>query len=238
MDNLKVFLVIPWRETKTRKPVFDKLILWYKDNFSNFSIIQSDSNHEIFNLSASRNIGIKQSFDRGADIVLVSDADFFSSKKNIMLAIENTLNTENLSVPYTTYLELNEKGTSLFLENDDEYIDNYKVKSYRPELIDGYTNILWPCSGMNVFSKKVFNEVGPFDENYVGWGQEDIDYHKRYLDAYGKLFDYTDGLGLSLDHKRDDWGGGHRDGNLPMATPKESVNAKYFIQKHGEGYII
>jgi len=238
MDNLNIFLVIPWRETKTRKYIFQKLILWYKKNFPNINIILADSKHKVFNLSASRNIGIKQSFNSGADIVLVSDADFFSSKQNITLAIENTLSTERLSLPYTTYLELDIKGTSLFLENNHEYINSYKVKSHRPELINGNTNILWPCSGMNIFSKKVFNEVGPFDENYIGWGQEDIDYHKRYLDMYGTLFDYIDGLGISLDHKRDDWGGSHRDGDFPVATPIENPNAKYFIKKHGEGYII
>jgi GR25 family glycosyltransferase involved in LPS biosynthesis len=223
--NKKVSVVIPWRPTESRISLLDFLIKWYSKEFPNFNIILSDSDHEQFNLSASRNVGISQAFAEGADIILSSDADFFPSKDSVIKAILNSSKTNNISVPYNDCRELTYEGTLEFLKENTESINMYDRRNDNPKLIDGKADRLWMCSGLVVITKKVFEEIGNFDENYVGWGQEDIDYHQRYLDKYGKLFDYIDGTALSLSHSRDNW------------KLQNNNNIDYFKSKHGDKYI-
>lgn len=223
--NKKIAVVIPWRRTESRAEIFTYLTKWYCKEFPTFSIILSDSNHQIFNLSSSRNKGIIEAFEGGADIVLSSDADFFPSKDSLIKAILNSIKTEHISLPYNDYVELSYEGTKKFLEERPESINLHNRRNTNPKLKDGKTDRLWVCSGLLVITKKTFNELGGFDENYVGWGQEDIDYHKRYLDKYGRLFDYIDGIGVSLEHSREEW------------KTSSNDNVRYFTSKYGKDYI-
>jgi len=222
-ENIKI--VIPWRESKSRVEIFKHLINWYTINFPTWEIILSDSGDSLFNLSASRNKGIKKAISLGADVVVVSDADFFTSKDSLIKSVLNAIKTDNLSVPYTEYIELTEYGTTEFLKNNKDSLSMFNRKNNNPKLINGFTNRFWVCSGINIITKNLFEDFGGYDENYSGWGQEDIDYHKRYLDKYGILFDYIEGISVSLEHSRDEW---KNDSNK---------NLNYFKEKHGDNYI-
>jgi hypothetical protein len=223
--NKNVKVVIPWRKSESRINIFNFLINWYKNNFPEWEIILSDSKSELFNLSASRNQGIKKSFELGADIVLVTDADFFPSKDSLIKAILIADKTNELTLPYNTYIELTYDGTNEFINMNPNSLNMYNKKNGNPELIDGKTNRFWVCSGMNIITKSLFEDFGGFDENYVGWGHEDTDYHKRYLDKYGKLFTYIEGIGCSLEHSRDEW------------KTTDNTNLEYFKSKHGDNYV-
>lgn len=224
-SSLNVKVVIPWRESDSRKRIFDFLINWYKKEFPKWEIILSDSNSAIFNLSSSRNLGIQKAIKLGADIVIVSDADFFTSKDTLIKAVSNALQTNNITVPYTQYAELTYEGTEKFLNYEEESLNMFKNKNSNPVLINGKTDRFWVCSGCNIITKQVFLDFGGFDENYEGWGQEDIDYHKRYLDKYGRLFDYIEGVAVSLEHSREEW------------KDDSNKNLNYFKEKHGDNYI-
>ena len=221
--NIKV--VIPWRESKSRLEIFNFLINWYKLNFPTWEIVLSDSGDTLFNLSASRNRGIEKAISLGADVVLVSDADFFTSKDSLINSVINSIKTENISVPYTEYIHLTEYGTKEFLKLNPESLFMFSKKNNNPVLLDGKTERLWDCSGMNIITKETYLNFGGYDEQYSGWGQEDIDYHKRYLDKYGRLFDYIDGIAVSLEHSRDEW------------KSDSDKNLNYFKEKHGNNYI-
>ena len=225
ISNKKISLVIPWRPTNSRIEIFDYLINWYSTEFPEINIVLSDSDHEKFNLSASRNKGILKAINDGAELILSSDADFFPSKDVLTRAIYNSLNTDRISVPYNDYIELTYEGTQKFLKNDKSCMHMYNKRNFNPRLVNGKTDRLWVCSGLLAITKEKFLELGQFDENYIGWGQEDIDYHKRYLDKYARLFDYIDGIGLSLEHSRDEW------------KNNSNQNIEYFKSKYGEEYI-
>lgn len=222
----KVKIVIPWRASESRLPIFKRLIAWYAIQFPSWEIVLADSGSEIFNLAASRNVGANQAFGLGADVVLISDADFFPSKDSVVRSVIRALRTDHICTPYYEYRELSYEGTEQFLAGNSDSMDMDVKRNYLPKLVDGKTDRFWVCSGMFVITKKLFEEFGGFDENFEGWGQEDIDYHKRYLDKYGRLFDYVDGVGLSLEHSREEW------------MMEDGRNRDYFVQKHGDQYIL
>ena len=222
----KITVVVPWRPTESRIKICDYMLNWYSLEFPEFDIVLCDSKHETFNLSASRNIGIRKAFNEGSDVVLAVDADFFPAKDSLIKAILNSINTDRISIPFNRHVEVTLEGTKEFLNKNPLSIDMNKQITTTPKLVNGQTDRLWICSGLIVITKKAFEELGEFDENYIGWGQEDIDYHKRYLDKYGRLFDYIDGFGMSLEHSRDEW------------KPSNTHNADYFKSKHGNSYIL
>lgn len=222
-SNVKI--VIPWRESESRNKIFNFLVSWYSLNFPDWEIILSDSNSKTFNLSASRNLGIEKAFALGAKVVLVSDADFFPSKDSLIKSLLNSEQNEEITMPYRTYNEISYEGTKHFLAQFPESVNMFLKSNKNPMMINGQVNHFWVCSGLFVIPKGVYDKIQGFDENFVGWGPEDQDYHKKYFDYYNKLFTYTEGIGCSLEHSRDEW------------KDKENKNIEYFVSKHGTQYV-
>lgn len=190
---------MPWRPTPDRIPIFNKLMAWYKKELPDIQINTVDAGGDIFNVSASRNKGIIQAIDLGADVVIVSDADTFSNKKSLLLACQGAYRNKSITLPYTRcHLTRRDK-----FEKSGEFDPIYTL--HAPSLaLNGEEQILYPCSSVVVIPKEVYKEIGGFDENYIGWGIEDQDYHRTYLNRYGKLFDYIDGDVYLVDHNRND----------------------------------
>lgn len=221
-----IAIVIPWRETPSRITLFNYLVEWYSREFPLFKIIVSDSGHEKFNVASSRNLGIKKSFDEGHEVVICSDADVFVSKDSIIKSLLNAISTNNITIPYTELRKINEGGTQKFLKNDSQSFEMIEMKRKVPVLTKEKLQNLTPCAGIMIITKSLFYEFGGFDENYSGWGLEDTDYHKRYLDKYGRLFDYVEGFCLSLYHSRKEW------------ENTDNRNLILFKSKHGSDYIL
>jgi predicted glycosyltransferase involved in capsule biosynthesis len=60
-----------------------------------------------------------------------------------------------------------------------------------------------PCSGINVIPRSVWEDIGGFDENFVGWGFEDQAYLYKYFKKYGKIYDFIPGAALSINHEKE-----------------------------------
>ena len=171
-------------------------------------------------------MGIEKALSLGADIVLVSDADFLPSKDSLIKAILNSQINKEITMPYNIYNELSYDGTNKFLEGDSGSVEMYKNSNKNPEVHNGQIQHFWVCSGLFVIPKEVYNSIGGFDENFVGWGPEDQDYHKRYFEQTGRLFTYVEGIGCSLEHSRNEW------------KTNDIINIEYFQKKHGATFIL
>ena len=195
-----ISVVMPWRPTPDRISIFNKLVEWYKKELPDLQINTVDAGGDVFNLSASRNKGISQAIAKGADIVIVSDADTFPNKKSLLSACENAYRNKTITLPYKRY----------HFTRRDKFEENNTFESWyehTPPVIapEGGNQTFAPCSGIVVIPKEVYAEIGGFDENYVGWGPEDQDYHRTYLNRYGKLFDYIEGDAYVIDHDRNEF---------------------------------
>ena len=196
---MKISVVVPWRTHPTRVRAFEAVINFYKTNFPEFEVITSDSSSKDFNLAQARNLGAKKAIKKGADLVIFNDADFFTSAEAIQRAVEYATKHHEIVAPYNVYYQHNnEKETSIFLKKI-----NYKLsfgKRFTPPTLsynDSLPRRLWPCSGCIVVPKKIFKELGGFEEKIKGWGPEDTMLHRSYFEKYGKLFAYVPGTAHS-----------------------------------------
>lgn len=201
--DYKISVVIPWRETESRLPAFNLICDVYSSALNNPEIITSDSGSSLFNLSASRNVGLKKAFDDGADVVVLSDADVFVSSDALIESIYNSLNNNVITNPYDLFLELTKDSTEMFFNNDASCMSNYSWIGEAPVLIDGKPSSLIPCSGINIIPRSVWENIGGFDENFVGWGYEDNAYLLSYLKHYNDLYKFTNGVALSVFHEKE-----------------------------------
>jgi predicted glycosyltransferase involved in capsule biosynthesis len=215
----KVYFVIPWRETPSRKKAFDLIINRYKSIVENANIITADSGSKIFNLSASRNLGLKQAFEAGADVVVLSDADVFVSTDALIESINHSLDSGVITNPYTVFAELTKESTEMFFNNDMSCMNSASWIGHVPTVANGKISNLYPVSGINVIPKTVWDTVGGFDENFVGWGPEDQAYLISYIKHYNDIYHFKSGIALSICHEKE-W-------------KDESVdNKKYFEEKY------
>jgi hypothetical protein len=183
IKNVSVGVVIPWREQNHRIKALNAM----KDHYSNFfkdkEIFWADSGSEIFSRAQSINLGLKHFFDRGFDVVIVNDADTISNINSLNDAVNLANDVGEIVMPYNVYNTFNEDNTKSYPHKPSDSIDR-----------------LHPCSGSMAIPVKVYNEIGGFDENFIGWGPEDQEYQYRYFLKYNKKFTYIDGQCYSLHH--------------------------------------
>jgi hypothetical protein len=157
---MKIGVVIPWRETQSRLPLKNYVDSWYRKNLPDAIIVYSDSGHSPFNLSASRNKGAKQLLDY--DIIIHNDADTIPEIGPLLDGINKTFKTGLFCNPYESYRSINAINTKKILKG---------IKSY--EDLD-YFHVDGACSGVIITTPKTWNSIGKFDENFLGWGYEDV----------------------------------------------------------------
>jgi predicted glycosyltransferase involved in capsule biosynthesis len=215
----KVYIVVPWRETQSRIKAFDLIMNRYKSIVEESNIITADCGSKIFNLSASRNLGLKKAFEAGADVVVLSDADVFVSTDALIESINHSLENSVITNPYTFFSELTKESTDMFFSNEISCINDKNWIKPTPTITNGVVSKLNPVSGINVIPRTVWDQIGGFDENFVGWGYEDIAYLVSYIKHYGDIYHFKSGIALSIFHEKE-W-------------KSESIdNKKYFEEKY------
>lgn len=181
--KILVGVVIPWREQKHRLRALGLVKGHYAKFFNDKEVFWADSESEIFSRAQSVNLGLKYFFDRGFDVVIVNDADTISEINSLDHAIDLADEIGEIVMPYNVYNTFNEDNTETYQHKPNSSID-----------------LLTPCSGSMAIPAKVYNEIGGFDDNFIGWGPEDQEYQYRYFLKYNKKFRYINGKCYSLHH--------------------------------------
>ena len=169
-------MVIIWRNIgcEYRLRHFNFLTNYYKNYFN---IIVADSNHEEFNRAASRNAGVEEST---SDVVIIMDADAFINVDQIMDACKRAKEKDALVRPFSRAAYLSEDATERFYNNPSIFADSDGDYDYMtPDLlsVDNF-------GGAFVIKKKLWDDLGGMDENFIGWGGED----NAFLDSYHLKF--------------------------------------------------
>jgi len=221
-SDKKVAVVIPWRETESRVLGFKHIIKYYNSVLDNPTIFTTDSGSEVFNLAASRNLGMKQAFDQGFDAVVLSDADVFVCPDTLIEAINHSLEHNVISNPYNFLIELTKRGTIMFFNGDERCANQYSWRSETPTFIDGKISAFNPCAGLNIVPRSVWDVIGGFDENFVGWGYEDTAYLISYMKHFNDIYRFEEGIAFSIFHEKE-WKLDSKD------------NENYFKEKYTKG---
>lgn len=165
--NIKVAVVIPWRETPSRLPLKEYVDSWYKKNMPEVKIFYTDSGHKIFNRSASKNLGGDLAKDY--DVVIYNDADTIPNLASILDGIDKTYKDELLCNPFDSCRIVDFTNTQKILSGNIP-MEDIEYSEYENS-----------CGGILITTPKIFNLLGNYDENFKEWGYEDTAIYFSHL---------------------------------------------------------
>lgn len=148
-------VIVPWRQTEN--PLREHALGIVRDHLisEGFDFLLAITEGD-WSPGAARNLGATCVDD---DVLVFNDADSICPGAQIRAAIESA-QTPGLVFAYTTYMRVAKDGTIA----DGPYLAAFPNS---------------PSMGAVAISRTSFEEVGGFDESYVGWGYEDIEFVNR-----------------------------------------------------------
>lgn len=146
---MKVMVVIPYRESTIMRRRNLDDVLRHLQPYYPFFVTPEI---EEWSPGAARNIGIAKT---DSDLIVFNDADSICPPAQIEDAIQLAIESPGLVFAYDLYVRKTKEG------RDGRII---------------HSSGSMACVAI---SRACFEEVGGFDESYVGWGYEDLDFAQR-----------------------------------------------------------
>lgn len=177
---MTVSVVVPFRPTDD--PDRTKAMAWVVNRLgahfpSTEIVVESDGSDDgPFNRARAVNRGVAQTT---GDVLVLSDADVVGEAEALYLAVL-TVGVEAYhsawAIPYDRYVHLNPLATDRVLRLPP----SAEVGFAEADVGDVYDERTRPVRrfggsvcGLVVITREAFDEVGGYDENFVGWGWED-----------------------------------------------------------------
>lgn len=198
----KIFVPFRQDDIVDRMEIFNICKKYYEDE--GFLVEECDSGHEPFNVSASRNLCKIGNDD---DLIIIVDADTIIPSYAIDEAVDLAKKYNVLVKPtIRTYLlnDLDSLKEVILKIKSDEIIDHLVYKSKSPDLHPGSS---W------VIPKNIFKEVGGFNEDFFGYGFEDLDFNYKCA-MISKSIYFTEYSAFSVHHPIKRYYGDEKNSNL------------------------
>lgn len=169
-----VGVCIPWRPQPTRvrhlNPVIDRIMEQLQQTDAEAYTV--DSGHEVFNRSASFNGAVRLAEVDGCDVVVLTGADLLLYG-DLAGTVERTAADGRSRIAYTDYLGLTATGTEHWYANNAWSPERAMDRREVAYATDG------ACAGFVVMTVAEYWHIGGHDEDYLGWGYEDVDFAVR-----------------------------------------------------------
>lgn len=190
---MKIGVIIPWREQPSRLPAFLEVHKWYEDNLPEAKIYLVDTGNEIWEMSATRNLGVRLAEQDNCDILIINDADTIPQIGPLREAMEAAMTTNMIHNPYKIYALFSQRQTDLHF-NEGVPLDSLK---FIPNL---------SCSGTWVLTPKAWWDLGGQDEKFIKWGYEDAAQKLVHQVIHGQPFVQHSGIVFAFSHElQDNW---------------------------------
>lgn len=193
---MKLSIVIPFRS----EDPFNNFILgvvtgMWRSNFPEAEIIISNDYpfEEKFNLARAINNGVKESIGK---LLIIPDADCWIDGPEVERALE-MLPDLGFILPFGETYFLTSMGTFKFLLNRD-IVEN-GIEYVEPTREGGRIHAF---RRITMVTRKLFDEVGGYNEEFVGWGWEDSEFDWKISQKIGKLPYIEDGTVYHFWHPR------------------------------------
>ncbi|HVM07201.1 MAG TPA: glycosyltransferase [Acidimicrobiales bacterium] len=136
---------------------------WWANDFPDWAIVEG--HHEIgpFNRSKALNDAARSAGDW--DVAVLIDADVLAHRDTVRTAVDVAAATNRMVLAYHERIHLSQRGTERVLAGFD---GNWKQSGMVHRVF------LDSCSSAVVVSRKLWDDVGGFDEKFSGWGWEDV----------------------------------------------------------------
>lgn len=188
MKQLKIGLVIPWRETPSRVRPLQAVLDWYQTNLPDIEIIYADKPGEHWSAAGSRNLGVRKAQEAHCDIVILNDADTLPELNSLLEAIDAAQSDGMVHNPYRLckYFDL---------EMSNHFYDGKDIKLLKHTL---YTEA---NGGIYVCTPEAWWSVGGMDEKFIQWGGEDSAFELAHTIIKGTKLIKHDGYIYCLGHE-------------------------------------
>lgn len=153
---MRVVTLVPRRADASHR---DRLWAWLKPRLP-FRVFEGHHDDGLFNRAAALNSASHQAGEW--DVAVVNDADCLVPTRQVRAAVELAADTGRLVMAFDTYNYLSKHGTAWLLEGLIE--DPASVVAWSDKIGNS------PCA----VPRALWDEVGGFDERFVGWGYEDV----------------------------------------------------------------
>lgn len=97
------------------------------------------------------------------DVAIILDSDTVPVETQMVEAVRLAYNTNRITFAFTDYMALSKQGTRQILDGYDG--------SWEPFI---HERMEGTCSSCVVVSRKLWDLIGGFDEEFRGWGWEDV----------------------------------------------------------------
>lgn len=164
MAPVKVAILVPRRagiEDRDRLWAFART--WWENDHPDWPIVEGHHDLGPFNRSAAINRAAELAGDW--DVALIIDSDTLVDPHAARSAVDIAAATNAMVVAGDERVMISKQGTAKILNG---YRGNWRVRGVQERV---YTD---SCSCCVAVSRKLWDEVGGFDERFVGWGFEDI----------------------------------------------------------------
>ena len=201
-------ILVPWRtDNGSRADVWSTIQehVWRESR-----VVVGSSPEGSFNRSAAINNAAELAGDW--DVAVIADADSFVPPAQLSAAIQFARDSGNLVYPYTLWLSI-----------DPHEVDNFWATGVLP---DSKTRIvhLGTVSSVLVVPRKVWDKVNGFDENFTGWGYEDMAFDQAVRVLTGEPRRMADRV-FHIEHKRpEEW---HNRGGSPLVRANRERYQQY-----------
>lgn len=183
-----VCVMIPWRPTQSRRPLYSVVDRWYRKHLGIVPIaIDSGPDYNYFNLSNARNRAVEAAPKK---IIVLTDADSIPTLDVLIAAIDGVRDDYRAHIPYSHYRTITHRATA---------------DVQRGRAIEGaayYFEIDNAVSGVQVTTREIWESHNGQDERFAGWGFEDV----AWWEAHTTLVDAPvrhPGILYALSHSRE-----------------------------------
>ena len=158
---MNTVVLVPRREgIADRDATWGWIRQWWRDHLPEYPIFEGHHDTGLFNRSAAIN---RAAGSAGVwDVAIIIDADVLCDPDRVRKGVELAAETGRMVLPFDVRKDLNPVGSNMVKAGNSGNWDRFVHRTY--------TDM---CSSVVIVTRKLWDEVGGFDETFVGWGRED-----------------------------------------------------------------
>jgi hypothetical protein len=173
VGRVKAVILVPRRDDNgPRDELWNFCRAWWEREMSHLPIIEGYHTDGLFNRSAAVN---RAATIAGAwDVAVIIDSDVICDPQRVVQAIDRAHATGSMVLPHTVRYDLSPRASreatanpTALLEASDGYRRRHVKHTYSEK--NGHPSV----SSVVVVPRRLWDDVGGFDEAFKGWGYED-----------------------------------------------------------------
>lgn len=172
---MNVVVLVPRRsDGGHRDRLWEFARAWWLEQHPDWPIFEGESPEGPFNRAAAINAAAEAAGDW--DVALIIDSDIIANPEAVRRIVEVAADTDRMCVSHTRRVMLSQKMTDRILGG---YRGSWNASGQK----------VWTdsCSCCIAASRPLWDKVGGFDEEFVGWGYEDSAFGAHAIDATGPI---------------------------------------------------